>query len=417
MKSSYKYVILTYGCLFVGLLYMSMSAWGMSVGELQKTFNLSSAAIMWGNGALVAGFAIGNFLSGSAIAKMGWRPVFNFVMLISIIATFLIPNVQSYALIVGLRFVMGCGVCYIAVMIIVASWFPTKERGLAIGFLSGAIAAGVAVGALLTAYTTPLYGWKFNFYMMGVMLLVASVLYNFIMKLPSEDVEGGTVASKEEILITIPEGKSIYGQPVMLLLGLGMFCVMFYVYGMYSFMANYLFSLGYTVAQVGTLAFWNGLIGVVSTPFGGWFSDVFVRRGIHPIKARAYSMSVVAFGVAAVGALIMPLMAPLSFGAALVAILLTGWGCPAANGPICALPADIFGAKKAGEGLGFIVLVAGIGGVMSPSLVSYIATTAGWTVGWYVVTASAVVGILISLVTPSLSLPKNNTSTQTYQAN
>lgn len=402
----YKYVILAVCSVFLGLVYVSLTAWSICLPELEAAFNLSSTAIMLGSGALIAGYAIGSFVEGRLMAKRGWRPVFNVVMLIFVLSTILIPIVNSYALILLLRFLQGFGLVVTITNTLVCGWFPSDQRGLASGVLLGFIAAGVAAGSLITSYTTPIYGWQFNFYLLGGTIFVGAVIFNMLVKSPPDVIEGDFAAINSEAQIIIPAGKSIFSHPVMLLLGFGMFCVFFYVYGMYSFMSNYFYSIGYTTAQVGRLGFWNGLIGVASTPFGGWIGDVFVKKGVHPVKARAYSMGVVAFLVGTIGALIMPSIAHISYGFALVAVLITGWGCPAANGPICSLPADIFGAKKGGEAVGFILLVAGLGGVISPGLVSYISIIAGWRVAWYVTAASALVGFVICMLLPSLSLPK-----------
>lgn len=407
MTANYKYMILAICSLFLGLVYMTMSSWAICLPALQKAFSLSSFMVMMGSAALIAGYAVGSFVEGRLMARYGWRKVFNWVIVIFVIATILIPLVENYPFILFLRFLQGWGLVVTITNTLVCGWFPTQQRGLASGFLLGFIAVGVAVGSVITAYTTPVYGWKFNFYLMAVLTVAGMALFNALAKTPPDAIEGDIAAAAGEGMIKIPEGKSIYSHPVMILLGLGMFCVFFNVYGMYSFMAAYFYDIGFSTEQVGAICFWNGMIGLASTPFGGWIGDVFVKRGVHPIKARAYSMSVVAFFVGFIGCVLMPSMAPVSFGMAILAALITGWGCPAANGPICSLPADIFGTKKGGEAVGFILLIAGLGGVISPPLVSYIAETAGWTVGWYVTGASALVGFIIVIMLPALSMPRN----------
>ena len=76
---------------------------------------------------------------------------------------------------------------------------------------------------------------------------------------------------------------------------------------------------------------------------------------------------------------------------------------PAANGPICSLPSDVFGAKIGGGAVGFILLVAGAGGVIAPIAVPAIASAFGWNVGWYVTGAAALIGLGVCLFTPTLA--------------
>jgi len=405
-NANYKNVVLIVCSFFLGLVYMSLSSWAISVPELSAAFSLSSTAVMLGSGILIAGYAIGSFVQGRLMAKIGWRKIFNVVMSAFIVATFLIPLTKNYPVILILRFIQGWGLVVTITNTLVCGWFPSRQRGMASGILLGFIALGVAIGSLLTGFTTPLYGWQFNFYLLGGLTLAGMVLFNIFMKTPPDVIQGDVVLAESDPQFVIPPGKSIYSHPVMILLGLGMFCVFFNVYGMYSFVGNFFYSVGYDAAQVGLMGFWIGAIGFVSTPFGGWVGDNFVKKGVPPIKARAYSMAVVAFLIGGLGCILMPHLAPLNFNIAVLAALISGWGCPAANGPICSLPSDVFGAKRGGEAVGFILLIAGIGGVVSPILIPYIASVAGWAIGWYVTGASAFVGFIICLLIPTLTKAK-----------
>ena len=82
--------------------------------------------------------------------------------------------------------------------------------------------------------------------------------------------------------------------------------------------------------------------------------------------------------------------------------LISGWGCPAANSPILSLPSDIFGSEAAGAANGMVILVAGIGGILSPILVPYIAEATNWTVGWIITAAAAFACMIISLILPRI---------------
>ncbi len=62
-----------------------------------------------------------------------------------------------------------------------------------------------------------------------------------------------------------------------------------------------------------------------------------------------------------------------------------------------------FGAKAAGEAIGLVLLIAGAGGIISPILVTWLASTYGWYVGWYVTAAAAGLGFIISMILPRYS--------------
>ena len=405
---SYKYVVLLVCSVFLGMVYVTLSAWGVSVSALQDTFSLSPALIMAGNAMLIAGYAIGSFVEGRMLGKFGWRKTFIFAMVLFLASIFLIPNMQNYGLILFLRFVQGFGLIVTITNSIVCSWFPTKQRGLASGLLLGFIALGVACGSLLTGSITPALGWQANFYILGIATFVGAIVFIIFIKDPPAITESDAEQGGESVLVHLKPGKSVFGHPIMILLGLAMFCVFFNVYGLYSFIAAYLYDLGYSAQEVGAIGFWNGFIGLISTPFGGWIGDYFIRKGITAIKARAYSMGIVAFLAGTIGCGLMPHLAPISYAMAIIPAIIAGWGCPAANGPICSLPSDVFGAKIGGGAVGFILLIAGAGGVIAPILVPWLAAEFGWTFGWYITALPALIGFVICFMTPSLAARRSD---------
>jgi MFS family permease len=170
---------------------------------------------------------------------------------------------------------------------------------------------------------------------------------------------------------------------------------------MYSFLGDYLYTLGFAPVAVGTLILLNGLIGVVSTPVGGIVSDRIVSSSGNALKARAYSMVFVGFLVAAIGSWLVPFLAPLGFGLASLAMIIMGWGIPATNGPLASLPVDLFGPKVGGEAFGLVLLIAGAGGIIAPIFVTWMASTFGWYVGWFITGAAAAIGVIAGLILPA----------------
>ena len=398
----YKYVILVVCSVFLAMVYVTLSTWGVCSPIFQEKFQLSSALAMAGSATLMAGYAIGSFLEGRMMASIGWRKTFLFAMVMFLVPIFLIPQMTNYTVILVLRFMQGFGLVVTITNSMVCGWFPANQRGLASGILLGFIALGSAVGSMLPGVITPKFGWQANVYILGAAVVVGTVLFLLLVKDPPALDEGGDGA-EEKVIVKLKPGRSVYSHPIMIMLGFAMFCVFFNVYGMYSFLSTYLYDMGYATAQVGSIGFWNGLIGLISTPFGGWIGDALIKRGMPTIRARAYSMGVVAFLIGAIGCILMPSMAPVSLTMAVIPAMLAGWGCPAANGPICSLPSDVFGAKIGGGAVGFILLVAGAGGVIAPIAVPAIASAFGWNVGWYVTGAAALIGLGVCLFTPTLA--------------
>lgn len=84
-------------------------------------------------------------------------------------------------------------------------------------------------------------------------------------------------------------------------------------------------------------------------------------------------------------------------GMALLISLVAGWGIPATNGPGLSLPADLFGSAASGAGVGFVLLIAGAGGIIAPIFVPWLAGQTNWTIAWYVTALPALIGMFINI--------------------
>lgn len=405
-SNPYRYVILLSNSLMLALVYMSLSSWGVAVPELKEAFNLSSPMIMAGSALLIAGYSIGGYFQGRWLNYVGWRKLFGIVMFFFILSSVLIPYVSNYGVILLLRFIQGWGLVVVITTTIVSGWFPARERGMANGILLGAIALGVALGGWLTGILYP-YGWKNVFLILaGIDVIGIIIFYLTVKDAPVEAMETPAEITDDSNAVSQITKFNIYKHPAMWLCGLAMFCTFFNVYGMYAFLGDYLYSIGLTPQEVGTLILFNGAIGIISTPAGGYFSDLMIKKSGDVIKSRSLGMGIVGFLVGLVGCVLVPHLAPIGLTLAAICVIIAGWGCPATNSPILSLPSDIFGAKAAGEAVGLVILVAGAGGIISPILVTWLASAYGWLVGWYVTAAAAGVGLIISFILPKYRLDK-----------
>lgn len=389
-----KYAALTGCTLMLSLVYMSLTSWSVAVNELAHAFGLTSAWIQAGSAALIAGYAIGGFFQGRWIASIGWKKTFLIVISAFLLASVLIPVVQNYYLILVLRFIQGWG-CMVALMCaIVTSWFPTRERGFAVGILLGAIGLGAALGGYIAGLLTPLLGWQNTFWCITALTLAGVVIFLLLVKeAPPLEEEKRAALSKTASVVHA----NIYAEPRLWLLGIATFCCFFNCYGMYSYLAQYLYTLNFSAGEVGTIVMLNGMIAVISTPFGGWISDRLVASK-GPLKARTFTNAWLALGVAALGCALIPHLSPLGFGMAVIIAMVAGWGTPATNGPGLSLPSDLLGSAASGPALGLVILIAGAGGIIAPVWVPVLAQEYGWTLAWYVTAASAVVGLIVNLI-------------------
>ena len=389
-----KYAALIGCTLMLTIVYMSLTSWSVAVNELSKTFDLSAPLIQAGTSMQIAGYVIGGFIEGKLIGRFGWRKVFTVVIVAFIIASALIPIVNNYYIILLLRFVQGCGCMVALTSHVVSSWFPTKERGLALGILLGAIGVGSAFGGYVGGILTPIMGWRNAFWVIAAISIIGAIIFYAMVRVapPLEEEE----QQQEEVTVEEEQQRSLFKEPALWLLGLSTLCCFFNCYGMYAYLAQYLYTLDYSAGDVALVVLLNGLIAIISTPLVGWISDKRVAKH-GALKARTWANIWPALFVGLVGSVLMPHLAPLNIGCALLVALIAGWGVPATNGPGLSLPADLFGSAASGSGVGLVLLVAGAGGIIAPILVPWLADQTSWTVGWYVTAAPCLIAMFINM--------------------
>ena len=100
---------------------------------------------------------------------MGLEEDLFFAMALFLIGSILIPFVESYPIIIVLRFLMGFGLIVNITTFIVSGWFPLAQRGLAVGVLLGCIGLGTALGGFVTGALTELFSWQ------NIFLILAAV--------------------------------------------------------------------------------------------------------------------------------------------------------------------------------------------------------------------------------------------------
>lgn len=395
-----KVCVLAGCCLMLTIAYMSLSAWSIAVPALAETFQLGEILIQMGNAALIAGYAVGSFIEGKMLISSGFRKTSVFAMGLFIVSSVLIPFVQSYPLILALRFAMGFGLIVNITTTVVSGWFPLKERGLATGILLGCIGLGSAFGGIVTGVLSSFFGWQEIFLILAGVTVAGFVVFLVMVKPPPEPVVESSTAMDPDT------GLSIYRQPVLWLFAFILLCMFFNIYGMYAYLGMYMREQGYSAMEAGLFVFCNGFMAVVSTPAGGLISDRIMRKTGNVLKARVYTIAFPAALAGFVGCALIPFLAPLGFWAAILVSLLSGWGCPAANSPVLLLPVDLLGKRAAGTGIGIIILIAGIGGIVSPIVVPFVAALTGWKTGWMITAFSAFVCVMIALIIPKVKVRK-----------
>jgi cyanate permease len=216
----------------------------------------------------------------------------------------------------------------------------------------------------------PLLGWRGTFIALGVISLVLIIAWLAV------------VAKRTGIEHSRSEGmggkdkREIYRDPVTWLLALIMLGNCWQIYAIYGITQSMLFDYGYDLEAVGLLCLALGLAGALSTPLGGFVSDILGKR-CGTTRGRVTSM-LIGFVIAFFGTLLVPFLAHEGYAMALMAMVLAGFGVPWTNGPYWALPTEIYTENLAGEGAGFSGFLGNTADIFAPLVAVFLGANYGW---------------------------------------
>jgi D-galactonate transporter len=212
----------------------------------------------------------------------------------------------------ALRFMMGAAEApaFPANAKVVASWFPTKERGTASAIFNSAQYFAAVVFTPLMAWLTHAFGWHHVYIVMGIAGLLLALTWLKVMKNPADHPgvnaqelayieEGGGLVrghGRRARDAAANVGANQVGWPVVrqlltnrMLLGvyLAQYCINVLTYFFLTWFPIYLVQARHmTILQAGLIASLPAICGFSGGVLGGVFSDSLIRRGRSLTVAR-----------------------------------------------------------------------------------------------------------------------------------
>ncbi|GJH24616.1 MFS transporter [Caballeronia novacaledonica] len=209
-----------------------------------------------------------------------------------------------------LRFAMGAAEApaFPANAKVVASWFPTKERGTASAIFNSAQYFAAVIFTPLMAWLTHAFGWHQVYIVMGIAGLVLALTWLSVMKNPSDhprvnrqeleyiEEGGGLVRGHRRAGGASTAASNSVGWPVVkqlltnrMLLGvyLAQYCINVLTYFFLTWFPIYLVQARHmTILQAGFVASLPAICGFTGGVLGGVISDGLIRRGCSLTLAR-----------------------------------------------------------------------------------------------------------------------------------
>jgi ACS family glucarate transporter-like MFS transporter len=188
---------------------------------------------------------------------------------------------------------------------VVASWFPTKERGTASAIFNSAQYFAAVIFTPLMAWLTHAFGWHHVYIVMGVAGFLLALTWLKVMKNPAnhpgvnqselEHIEqgGGLIHGHQSQSRSAASAtrwsvmRQLLGNRMLLGVYLAQFCINVLTYFFLTWFPIYLVQArGMTILQAGLVASLPAICGFLGGVLGGVLSDGMIRRGHSLTVAR-----------------------------------------------------------------------------------------------------------------------------------
>jgi ACS family glucarate transporter-like MFS transporter len=186
----------------------------------------------------------------------------------------------------------------------VAAWFPTKERGTASAIFNSSQYFSLVLFAPLMGWIVQKFEWPHLFWVMGLIGILATPAWFKFAYSPKDHptvsetelkyIEGGgglvnmDMGGKAGARFDVKWShvRQLLGSRMLIGVYIGQFCITTITYFFIQWFPGYLESRGMSILKVGFVAALPALCGCVGGIFGGWFSDLLLRRGLSLSFAR-----------------------------------------------------------------------------------------------------------------------------------
>lgn len=364
--------------------YLDRQVIGLLKDNLSEEFNWSekdySNIVM----AFSAAYAIGLFLFGNIIDKVGTKAGYSISVIVWSIAAMAHALVRTTGGFVMARISLGLGEGgnFPAAVKAVAEWFPKKERALATGIFNSGTNVAAMAGPPLIAWIYTSYGWEEAFLWTGATGFVWLILWLIFYEVPARqkrvkkeefdyihsDVHTGTPDSGNKVgwgkILGVRQTWSfVFGKlltdPVW----------WFYLFWIPSFFnTTYGLDLKNSAIHISTVY----VVSSFGSIFGGYLSGYFIKKGWPVYKSRKVAMFI--FALCVVPVVLVQYMTDIWAAVALISLGAAAHQAWSAN--IYTIASDMFPKRAVSSVIGVGGMAGSLGGIVFPFFV-------GWLLDYY----------------------------------
>lgn len=374
--------------------------------SLAAAYHLTNVQLGWVFSSFLAGYALFQTPGGRLADRLGPRRVLAAGVIWWGVFTALTAAVPTgiqgaLFLFISIRFLLGAGeaVVYPASNQFVARWIPSRERGIANGWIFAGVGAGAGLSPPLITYIMLHYGWRASFWVCAGIGLLAGLLWFIAARDTPEEhslvspaellfIHNGLAPSSARRDRKLVAWGTVLKSKEVLAITISYFSFGYVAWIFFSWFYIYLAQVrGLNLKASAFYAMLPFLAMAACCPLGGTLSDRLTRM-YGPRIGRCY---LAAAAIATAGAFLV-------FGAEvqsarLASVVLAG-GAGAlylSQSSFWSVTADIAGSSS-GSVSGFMNMGAQIGGAVTASLTPAIASHFGWTASFLVAAALCLTG-------------------------
>ena len=361
-------------CVFAGLGF-GRFALGMLLPAMGSSLNLSYSQMGLISTSNFVGYLLAVLVCGYLSARIGSRLLIFLALLLVAVSMLLVSRADSFMTVAFFYTLtgMGSGASNVPMMSLVASWFSTRQRGRAAGFIVIGSGFAILLSGRLIPYLNQLRemdGWRISWLVLGIIVLVISVICFLVIRdSPQElglkpvgarkDPEQGDLPHLDERTLSVTR-KDIYH--------LGMIYFVFgYTYVIYAtfIVTTLVQERGFSETVAGNFWSWVGFLSLFSGPVFGTLSD---RLGRKVGLIMVFSIQMLAYLLVA---LTLPgMFLYLSIGC----YGIVAWSIPSI---MAALVGDYVGPQKTARVFGFITFIFALGQIAGPAVAGFLAEKYG----------------------------------------
>jgi MFS family permease len=361
-------------CIFASLGF-GRFALGMLLPAMAESLELTYSQMGLISTSNFIGYLVAVLFCSYISAKIGSRLLIFFALLLVAVSMLLVSRANSFttvAIIYTLTGV-GSGASNVPMMALVASWFSTRQRGKAAGFV--VIGSGFAI--LLSGKLVPylnqiggLDGWRLSWMVLGIIVLFISIIcFVVIRDTPAElglQPVDGKKNSKLDSTPDFAEDNATATQKDIYHLG-AIYFLFGYTYVIYAtfIVTTLVQERGFSEAVAGNFWSWVGFLSIFSGPVFGTLSDKLGRKTglimVFTIQMFAY--------------LLVALSLPVKFLYLSIGCYgIVAWSIPSI---MTALVGDYVGPQKTARVFGFITFIFALGQIAGPAIAGFLAEKYG----------------------------------------